>query len=86
MTVSRHEIPARDTGHSVTVGWDRVRQTFFAVIEDSSRPTNEKIVGWAGGGLKEIDTVEALAEGLKPYADLTEEMALTLILDQQEGR
>ena len=72
---SRRDIPSRQTGMTVTVGWDNPMMTFFgqvARIQDDDHP-HDPLLLWVGGEPGEITRAEDLAAPLAPYAVLTEE-------------
>jgi hypothetical protein len=83
--MSRHEITPRDAKHTVVVGWDRPMGTFFAHVKDPSLDEEEEMVLWVGGLFDEVKTVTGLAKAIRAYADLTDEIALALLVDQQKG-
>jgi hypothetical protein len=84
--MSRHDIPARDSKYTVVVGWDRPMRTYFAHVKDTTLDEDEEMVLWVGGLFDEVKTVEALAEAIEGYADLTLGMAATLVEDHNKGR
>ena len=53
---SRRDIPSRETGITVTVGWDNPLMTFFAPVERSQQDddTRDPILLWLGGAPGEI--------------------------------
>jgi hypothetical protein len=82
--MSRYEIPARDSQHTVAVGWDNPLSTFFGQVsrpvedEDEDDPT----ILWVGGAPREVLSVEDLAAHLAPYAALAPAMAERLRADR----
>jgi hypothetical protein len=83
--MSRHDIAARDTKYTITVGWDRPMRTYFAHVKDWTLDEDEEMVLWVGGLFDEVKTVTHLAEAIARYADLTDEMVATLLVDRQKG-
>jgi hypothetical protein len=81
--MSRHTIPARDSKHSVTVGWDPPLQTYFAHVKDWTRDEEDEMVLRVGGWFGEVQSVSALAVAILGYADLLPAMAQTLASDRQ---
>jgi hypothetical protein len=82
--MSRHEIPARDNGLTVVVGWDNPLQTFFTQV---ARPSvsdedDDHMLLWVGTAPREVITVEDLARHLGPFADLPAELAEQLRADR----
>lgn len=70
--MSRHEIPAKQPGLTVVVGWDNPMTTFFAQVEDESAGDDaDPIVLWLGGSRREVLRPEDLVLPLAPFADLT---------------
>ena len=72
---SRRDIPSRETGITVTVGWDNPLMTFFAQVAriQDDDDLRDPILLWLGGGPGEITRPEALAAPLAPYTALTQE-------------
>ena len=72
---SRRDILPRETGITVTVGWDNPLMTFFAQVARNQQDddTRDPILLWLGGAPGEITRPEDLAAPLAPYAALTQE-------------
>lgn len=79
---SRHEIPSKQDGHVVTVGWDNPLQTFFAQVENQRAPEPESMVLWLGGQPREHTAPETMVAALRPYAELGADMLKTLNADR----
>lgn len=84
--MSRHEIPARDRGLFVVVGWDNPLQSYFAQVARPEGPDNDEdddpMLLWVGTEPREVVTVEDLARHLAPFADLSDETAAQLRADR----
>ncbi|GGK90633.1 hypothetical protein Ppa06_57720 [Planomonospora parontospora subsp. parontospora] len=76
--MSRHTITTPD-GRTVLVGWDRPTSTFYAM----GLP-----MFWYGTSTGELDTVEDLAEVLRPHGvTLPDDLVRQLVTDRMnEGR
>ena len=70
---SRHEIPARQPGCCVVVGWDNPMMTFFAEVERirAADDPRDPTLLWLGSSPGEVARPEDLAGPLAPYAELT---------------
>lgn len=75
--MSRHMIDAIDPKQSVTVGWDRPLQNYFAQVHDA----DGDIVHWVLGE----PTAELMAAEVAPYATVSPELIETLGQEQREG-
>ena len=85
--MSRREIPARQPGDTVFVGWDRPLQTFFAQVYKDGYSEDENPVVWVGADRpRELCGVNDLEQAVGPYAELTAAMRATLIGDKEQGR
>jgi hypothetical protein len=74
--------------HTIVVGWDNPLQTFFAQVwpgHDEEAWGDEPEL-WAGCRVAEVPTVEALAELLKPCAELPAEVVTLLRRDCERRR
>lgn len=90
--MSRHTIPAKDANHRCTVGYDRGMSTFFAQVIDlkleaeAATATDrcvEPVVFWIGADrVGEVETVEALAERLAEFAEISDEVREQLRRDR----
>jgi hypothetical protein len=85
--MSRHEIPAKNPGHKIIVGWDHPLLTFFVqVIDRNKEDRDDKFILWLGCSPGEIYEIDHLARKLRPFAELTPEMRSALYGDKDEGR
>jgi hypothetical protein len=90
--MSKHVIEAKNSKHRCTVGWDRGMSTFFAIVIDVELEKQaevetsrciEPVVCWIGADrVGEVETVEALAERLSEYAEISEDVRETLRRDK----
>jgi hypothetical protein len=82
--------------HTIVVGWDGPLQSYFAQIwrgepesqenVDPSRPwSGPEPLLWTGVRSKEVPTVEALAESVKPYVDIWPGLKVSLEHDRAHG-
>ena len=81
---SRHEIPARQPGWCVVVGWDNPMMTFFAEVEriQAADDARDPTLLWLGSSPGEVARPEDLAGPLAPYAELTAEHIAELRADR----
>lgn len=81
--MSRYKIECKNPAFDVFVGWDRPLETFFGQVLNPEAETDlEMVVLWCGANWNEVPTVAKLAEMMREYADLTEEVAARLNRDQ----
>ena len=81
--MSRHTIPSPIPNITVTVGWDRPLQTYFAqVTRDHTATDQDTVLLWIGGSRGEITRVEDLIAPLAPYAELNLEHITQLRADR----
>lgn len=85
--MSRHIIPGKESYLKVVVGWDNGLESFFGIVYDTryDDPCAEhRILLEAGTGLKslrEIVSVEELADAIRQYADIPQETMSQLVED-----
>ena len=84
--MSRYEIPGRKPGTTVAVGWDHPMLTYFVQVYDPAVEEDENPVVWLGGKPRELYDLEDLKRAIRRHADLTDELAVTLYGDRDEGR
>jgi hypothetical protein len=74
--------------YSIVVGWDRVRETYFAQVEDQSIvvPDDEdlamSLVLWVGKWPNEVRTVDDLERELAPYGMIPADVRKQLVRDR----
>lgn len=82
---SRNEIPARESGLCVVVGWDNPVMSFFAQVEriQTAADPRDPILLWLGASPGDgARPAEDLAGPLAPYAELTAEHIAQLRADR----
>lgn len=87
--MSRHEIEGFDPLNKVIVGWDHPLQTYFAQVKSTlleKTDPDDPFLLWVGCSLREIYEIEDLARKLRRYAEIPQEMRVTLYADKDEGR
>jgi hypothetical protein len=86
--MSRHLIPSLNSNHEVYVGWDHPLLTYFGQVYDLSiEEEDERLVYWIGADPgQHIYEIEELAVRMRKYADISNEMRVTLYGDKDEGR
>jgi hypothetical protein len=82
--MSRHVIPALSDRFSVTVGWDRPMNSYFAQVEDLEidSDTSDPMLVWVGTSHSEIPHPEALQRHIARYAAIPDGMLETLRADR----
>lgn len=84
--MSQYPLAAIRSHHVVVVGWDEPLGTFFGQVFDSTDPEEpENIILWVGTGIRELETVWALAAVLQPYAVIPEPLTQRLKNYQRES-
>lgn len=83
--MSRYEIEGRKPGTKVFVGWDHPLLTYFVQVYDETSEEEGPQV-WIGAWLREIYGIEDLKRAIGPHADLSEDLAVTLYRDRDDGR
>ncbi|MFT4026804.1 MAG: hypothetical protein QM676_08400 [Novosphingobium sp.] len=83
--MSRYELKPRP-GNGVikaVIGWDRPLQTFFAQVftPTDEEPEEGEATIWLGTEPGELSTPEAAIRVVEAYADISEDLAVTLIAD-----
>jgi hypothetical protein len=84
--MSRREVPAKESGRQVFVGWDHALLTFFLQVYDPSRDEEENPVVWRGASRRELYDLDDLLRVASPHAEIDAEMRATLYGDRDEGR
>jgi hypothetical protein len=59
--------------HEIVVGWDNPLETFFVQVWDESADEDDPVL-WAGARPGEVASVEALAELVRPYGEVPDEL------------
>ncbi|MHB0671733.1 hypothetical protein [Roseomonas mucosa] len=72
--MSRHDIPARQPGLTIAIGWDRPMDTFFAqVLRDAAGDDAEDtVLLWLGGEPGAVSDPAHMIVPRAPYAGLTQ--------------
>ena len=81
--------------HTVVVGWDRPLHTYFAQVWKGEPESEENIVKgqeslgpvpllWTGTRLKQVPTVQDLADSLKPYGEIPSSIQESLERDNPQ--
>ena len=88
--MSRHTVPPKSSGTTVVVGWDNPLQSYFAqVIREQDGggvdDDDDPVLLWLGASHHEHLTPDSLAEPLRPYADLDQELLAQLRSDRAEA-
>lgn len=82
--MSRYTIAGKKPFYKVVVGWDNPLETFFAIVYDTREEdpcAEHRIVIWEGTELRQILSVDALVDLLRPYAEMPQETASKLLND-----
>jgi hypothetical protein len=81
--VSQHRFTTPQ--HTIILGWDDPLQTFFAQVwPGHSEEGWEEPEHWVGCNLEEVPTIVALADQLKPFAEIPAEIADSLRRDHSD--
>ena len=81
--MSRYELVPDDPELLVSVGWDRVLETYFAQIYRTGlgRPPHDLLLVWVGTTVRQISSLAVLETYLAPYLTLAEDVRLHLRQD-----
>lgn len=81
--MSRYKLPGREPRYHLVIGWDRPLYTFFAQVWDRPCPMGDMeetaICLWVGCTRGEVTAADHLAEAVREYCDIPED-----VLDQLE--
>lgn len=82
--MSRCVLNNKETGHEVTIGWDRPFDTFFAQVNE---PDGDDPIVWLGTKSSEFVTPDVLIEAISPFACKfnREVLVENLIFDKQNN-
>lgn len=87
--MSRYSVSPREPikpAVTITVGWDNPLRTYFAQVwqepPDSESDDEPQELVWIGTSYDEIQTVEAIAEAIAPWVDLSAELEEKLSADR----
>lgn len=79
---ARYEVRGRKPSVLVIVGWDRPMSTFFAQVWDvpdgATHHEQGKLLLWLGTSLFEVEEVGTLAEAVRPFVTLPDDLITRL--------
>src|SRR4051812_31968425 len=77
LIVSQYTFRGKEPQHRIVVGWDNALETFFVQVWDE-RSFGRDPELWDGTITGEVPTVEALAERIGVYGEISEEILVRL--------
>lgn len=84
--MSNHSLTPKDDHHEIMVGWDPQLETYFLHIIDTRFAEDDwkRDEVWVGAAYREVEHVSAIVKLLDGYADISEDLVRTLIVESLE--